>query len=145
MRCVYVEHSRCRYSRLSKFSIKAANYYEVSLAQMSRRCLTSTYHSLGHLSGFKWVISPRGYANVIKSPADSGNERDEVYGLLYKLEAEDEKALDIAEGVPHSYVKMMLTVTSTEAGTLFGGKRSKAQALVYVDMMRTGEGVCKEE
>lgn len=68
-----------------------------------------------------------------------------MYGLLYELEAEDEKALDVAEGVPHSYVKMMLTVASSEAATLLGGRRSEVQALVYVDTMRTGEGACKEE
>ncbi len=110
--------------------------------QMSRRCPTSTYHSLGLLSDFKWVIGPRGYANVVKSPA--GGE-DEVYGLLYELKNADEIALDKAEGVPYSYVKMMLTVTSTEAATLRDGRKSDVQALVYVDTMRTWEGVCKEE
>ena len=80
--------------------------------------------------------------------------QDEVYGLLYVLDEEDEEALDVSEGVPECYVKMMLGVEIL--GRIGGaedvgeegeeGEEGKAiEVLVYVDVARTGVGVCKEE
>ena len=131
----------------------------LSLSQMSSRCPTSTYHSLGLLHHYTWVIGPRGYANVIYSPPSSlspsyslssnsiqGREKDEdrVYGLLYTLEEEDERLLDRAEGVPASYTKHLLDV---EIISRQGeeGEEGMVKALVYVDERRRGTGVCKEE
>jgi len=115
----------------------------LSLAQMSSRCPTSTYHSLGILHNYTWVIGPRGYANVIYSPLSSSSRQEEesvVYGLLYNLEPSDEALLDRAEGVPISYTKHDLDVK-----ILTEGKEGTVKALVYVDEVRKGTGVCKEE
>ncbi|PVH81725.1 hypothetical protein DL98DRAFT_457955 [Cadophora sp. DSE1049] len=143
----------------------------LSLTQMARRCPTSTYHALAVLKGWKWVIGPRGYANVVKvssepksgkitlkdgEKCEEGDEvQDEVYGLLYVLDEEDEVALDIAEGVPDCYVKMMLGVEVLgrddrgEGGDGDGGvgeaTGKEVEVLVYVDVARTGVGTCKEE
>lgn len=88
---------------------------------MSLRCPTARYRALGCLRGWRWVIGPRGYANVVAAAGHEegngngvgvgdggkGGEEEEVYGLLYELQPEDESALDKAEGVPVSYVKMV--------------------------------------
>ncbi|TVY59014.1 hypothetical protein LCER1_G000302 [Lachnellula cervina] len=138
----------------------------LSLTQMASRCPTSTYHALAALHGWKWIIGERGYANVVASPAsatatstfglrgrplapadedEDEEERGEDYvvGMLYYLEAADEASLDRAEGVPDAYVKQMLDVDVLGAGGKETGER--VQALVYVDVARTGMGVCKEE
>jgi gamma-glutamylcyclotransferase len=125
----------------------------LSLAQMSSRCPTSTYHSLGILHHYTWVIGPRGYANVLYTPPSSSStsyslsshsrkegQPDVVYGLLYTLEPEDEALLDRAEGVPKSYTKHDLDVE-----ILTGEKKGMVKALVYVDEIRKGTGTCKEE
>jgi gamma-glutamylcyclotransferase len=115
----------------------------LSLAQMSSRCPISTYHSLGILHNYTWVIGPRGYANVIYSPPSSASLQEKenvVYGLLYTLEPSDEALLDRAEGVPKSYTKHMLPIK-----ILTPEKEGTVKALVYVDEVRKGTGVCKEE
>jgi len=74
--------------------------------------------------------------------------QDEVYGLLYVLDEEDEEALDVAEGVPDCYVKMMLGVESLgrDGGAEEGREEGEEiEVLVYVDVARTGVGTCKEE
>lgn len=109
----------------------------LSLAQMASRCPASKYHSFGLLKNHKWVIGPRGYANVVPTPVLS---EDVVYGMLYTLSPADERALDRAEGVPYAYVKQMHTVQ------LLGLDAGKTvEALVYVDVARLGNGVCQEE
>ncbi|KAF4541129.1 Aig2-like protein [Lasiodiplodia theobromae] len=114
------------------------------LAQMRRRCPSSVYlgvarlRSNGNGSHWRWVINERGYANVVEIPTpfsvatahegqekekdgdgDEDDESDVVYGIVYALPpapSADEESLDAAEGV-----------------------------LVYVDRLRTAEGVAKEE
>jgi gamma-glutamylcyclotransferase len=128
---------------------------------MSSRCPSSTYHSSGVLRGYRWIIGPRGYANIVKTKSTtSGGEKDEgedvVYGMLYLLhDPYDEEALDRSEGVPEAYTKHFLSVellSVDERGANFGGQERMrvegdggVKALVYVDLKRTGEGVCKEE
>jgi hypothetical protein len=114
---------------------------------MASRCPTSAYHSLGVLHKYTWVIGPRGYANVLISPSNASSEAQDseankVYGLLYTLEPDDEALLDRAEGVPRSYTKHLLDIE------IVSGVRTEKEvvkALVYVDLIRTGTGVCKEE
>jgi gamma-glutamylcyclotransferase len=90
-----------------------------------------------HLSGWrlllkkstirKWIISSRHFANVIQSE----NDRDMVYGMVYKLTAEDERKLDVSEGVARgNYVKYDLPVVVN------AGQPGEATllALVYVDV-----------
>ncbi|KAE9374557.1 hypothetical protein N431DRAFT_438001 [Stipitochalara longipes BDJ] len=126
----------------------------LSLSQMASRCPTSTYHSLGLLHHYTWVIGPRGYANVLLSPPPeaspshsssqrSGLQEERVYGLLYTLETEDEALLDRAEGVPRAYTKHLLDVEIVSSG--HQTEKEVVKALVYVDLVRTGTGVCKEE
>jgi hypothetical protein len=66
-----------------------------------------------------------------------------VYGLLYTLEAEDEALLDRAEGVPRAYTKHLLDVEIVSSSP--EAEKQVVKALVYVDLVRTGTGVCKEE
>ena len=119
----------------------------LSLTQMASRCPTSTYHSLGVLHNYTWIIGPRGYANVLLSNSSSHTTDSydkKVYGLLYTLESEDEALLDRAEGVPRAYTKHMLDieiVSNSEQQT----EKQVVKALVYVDLVRTGTGVCQEE
>jgi len=79
----------------------------------------------------RWIISQRGYANIIPS------EGDIVYGLLYELNEADERVLDRYEGVPNSYQKHMLTIEQPE-GKAFEG-------LVYVNLSLTDESRPKTE
>jgi len=124
----------------------------LSLTQMSLRCPTSTYHSLALLPHYKWLIGPRGYANIVSSPAS--NTSDVVYGMLYNLSSTDEASLDLAEGVPFAYTKHYLSVTilpSTSQSqqnpntTNQTNTTQTTEALIYIDTIRTGEGQIKEE
>jgi cation transport regulator ChaC len=45
------------------------------------------------LSGYRWIISTRGYANIVRT------DDEEVEGVLYAISAADEIALDGYEGV----------------------------------------------
>jgi len=63
--------------------------------------------------------------------------------MLYTLQASDEENLDRAEGVPFAYVKQMHDVLLLDGEGKETGEKRKV--LVYVDVRRTGEGVCKEE
>ena len=79
---------------------------------MTTRCPTSTYLGVARLPNYQWIINDRGYANVVEV-ADSNSTSmspydDVVFGLVYSLEAEDEKRLDKNEGVPVAYTKEML-------------------------------------
>jgi len=64
----------------------------LSLTQMSSRCPSSLYHSFGVLKGHKWVIGPRGYANVVPVPSPS---EEVVHGMLYQITVEDERKLGL--------------------------------------------------
>lgn len=120
----------------------------LSLTQMNQRCPGSTYTALALLKSWKWVISPRGYANV--ALCDDKNERERpdgegkkvsvVYGLVYSLslDGRDEARLDAAEGVPSIYEKKWMEVEVVgnasdlgKRGDNLGGKKLKV--LVYVD------------
>ncbi|RDL35344.1 uncharacterized protein BP5553_07275 [Venustampulla echinocandica] len=147
----------------------------LSLTQMSQRCPSSPYYGLGKLPGYRWIIGERGYANVVKCPTSSsassssgttstttrgedgeenqvledaakGNDEgaeEYVIGMLYALTHKDEARLDIAEGVPFSYTKHMLPIQMLSSPSSTG--QTTVQALVYVDEVRLGEGVCREE
>lgn len=80
------------------------------LHQMALRCPTSRYLGVARLNGYKWIINSRGYANVVEvASSAASNYDDEVYGLVYRLEEEDEERLDRNEGVPEAYTKEDLT------------------------------------
>lgn len=99
------------------------------LHQMQIRCPSSQYLGIARLSGYKWIINDRGYANVVEitntttSSSDSQtqtqsknkgkkeNYQNEVYGLVYTLFSSDESRLDQNEGVPIAYTKENLPCT----------------------------------
>lgn len=66
------------------------------------------------LKGFKWIIYQRGFANIVEvdshkegddEKGEEGDYRNEVWGMMYSLEENDEKLLDEREGVPVAYRK----------------------------------------
>lgn len=95
------------------------------LAQMSKRCPDNCLLGLGTLNKYRWVISYRGYANVLAERKG----KDLVYGVVYELSEEDEKKLDVYEGVAQgSYEKHYLDVNLEGTGMI--------KCLVYVDPRR---------
>ena len=98
--------------------------------QMRARCPEHRKIGSGVLRGYRWIISARGYANIVASPQDL------VLGTIYELSAADEESLDQYEGVAKdSYRKEMLMVE------VDGGCGS---CLVYVDPVEE-EGKPREE
>ncbi|KAI0481568.1 hypothetical protein F4859DRAFT_425170 [Xylaria cf. heliscus] len=75
------------------------------LTQMANRCPASIFKGKAVLPGYRWQINERGVANVVQSIDDS------VEGLLYLVNAKDERSLDRSEGVAKGfYQKHLLTV-----------------------------------
>lgn len=149
---------------------------------MKARCPESQPLALAHLPHpWIWLINARGYANVVNtscsSTSESSNEASTstkttdvlsnthqdavpdgstepgVFGVLYHLPPADEALLDVYEGVPFSYQKLVLPVTVVP-GTTDQALASSApedqvsgtvEALVYVDQKRTGPGDPREE
>tara|TARA_B110000881_G_C18517979_1_gene485979 strand:+ start:207 stop:587 length:381 start_codon:yes stop_codon:yes gene_type:complete len=60
---------------------------------MNDRCPNNSKIGIGQLSGYRWIISTRGYANVVKS------SNDDVWGVIYEISIQDEAKLDGYEGV----------------------------------------------
>jgi gamma-glutamylcyclotransferase len=88
--------------------------------QMRARCPEHKEIGSGILRGYRWIISARGYANIVASRPDL------VLGKIYALSAEDEQSLDRYEGVASGdYRKEMLMVEAVD------GRR--CTCLVYVD------------
>ncbi|KAH8886500.1 hypothetical protein GQ53DRAFT_345124 [Thozetella sp. PMI_491] len=114
--------------------------------QMSKRCPSSPFLGIARLLRYRWQINERGYANIV----ETGQDGDEVWGLVYALPPVDEAELDINEGVPVAYEKRMLEADfwADEAAT---GVDTTAQApektsmLVYIDFGRTVDSTPKEE
>ena len=63
------------------------------IRQMNDRCPNNSKIGIGQLSGYRWIISTRGYANVVKS------SNDDVWGVIYEISIQDEAKLDGYEGV----------------------------------------------
>tara|TARA_B110000438_G_scaffold244078_1_gene244392 strand:- start:513 stop:893 length:381 start_codon:yes stop_codon:yes gene_type:complete len=60
---------------------------------MNERCPNNSKIGIAQLSGYRWIISTRGYANVVKS------SNDDVWGVIYEISIQDEAKLDGYEGV----------------------------------------------
>lgn len=124
------------------------------LHQMTTRCPTSTYLGVARLPNYQWIINDRGYANVVEV-ADSNSTSmspydDVVFGLVYSLEAEDEKRLDKNEGVPVAYTKEMLECEFWPSDTEHKVDTSKdpekkEDMLVYIDRNRVQPDKPREE
>ncbi|KAH6918300.1 hypothetical protein BKA70DRAFT_1246807 [Coprinopsis sp. MPI-PUGE-AT-0042] len=106
------------------------------LDQMRRRCPDSVLRGVGYLKDWKWIISVRGYANIIPSPGD------EVYGLVFELSEADEATLDVYENVPVAYVKEYLPAQFTPRNTTTA---SEEKLLIYIDHLRVTPDKPKEE
>lgn len=92
----------------------------LSFEQMGERCPEHKKIGKGMLEGYKWFISSRGYANVIESPGDV------VHGFVYEISEEDERVLDLREGVHLGlYRREILPVALAEGGSV--------DCLVYID------------
>ena len=98
--------------------------------QMSARCPEYSTIGAGLLMGWRWIITSRGYASIIRS------EGDYVLGTVYELSETDLLNLDRFEGVVQGdYNKEMMVVT-------VDGR--DLSCLVYIDPV-TEEGQPKEE
>lgn len=109
------------------------------------RCPSSTYVGIARLSSYRWIINDRGYANIVETNSAS----DVVYGLVYTLTEEDEKRLDVNEGVPYAYTKEMIpmdfwSLKPGEKMDLAQGSQ-KEQLLVYIDRERVKDDRPKAE
>jgi gamma-glutamylcyclotransferase (GGCT)/AIG2-like uncharacterized protein YtfP len=100
------------------------------LKQMQCRCPNHRVIGIGVLKGYRWIISKRGYANIVKS------KPDEVYGTVYEISLSDEDRLDCYEGVHNrKYGKEMIKIE-------FKGKN--CECLVYIDSIEE-EGKADKE
>jgi hypothetical protein len=115
------------------------------LHQMTTRCPTSTYLGIARLPNYHWIINDRGYANVVESAGKQNTSTasydDVVFGLVYSLEAEDEKRLDKNEGVPVAYTKEILECDFWPSDTEHKidtrrNPEKKVDMLVYIDRKR---------
>lgn len=116
---------------------------------MFLRCPQFTYVGNGKLKGYKWVISVRGYANVIPSGGEEKEEEEDgdTYGVVYTLTESDMDSLDIYEGtqitpIP-AYVKATMDIEMLKYVTE-EGMPPRLPCLIYVDP-RTALGEVKEE
>ncbi|KAI1799731.1 hypothetical protein F4811DRAFT_76011 [Daldinia bambusicola] len=142
----------------------------LSSDQMLKRCPKSTPLGPAYLSGWKWIINERGYANVVHDEAktvtgelEEGTEKTRgVYGILYHLHSNDETSLDNSEGVPWAYERRFLEVEvigDSKIASLTNlnntgefvlnipekSLRNTVQALTYVDFKRVKPGRPKDE
>jgi gamma-glutamylcyclotransferase (GGCT)/AIG2-like uncharacterized protein YtfP len=102
----------------------------MAVSQMRQRCPGFRRLGKASLSGYKWIITTRGYANIV------ADEYATVEGILYELSCGDEEALDRYEGVATGcYDKVIKTISFGE-GTV--------EAMVYIDPI-TDEGVPRDE
>jgi len=73
--------------------------------QMNTRCPEQCEIGAGRLKGWRWLITSRGYASIVRS------EPDYVLGTVYELSESDVSSLDRFEGVDRGdYRKEWITV-----------------------------------
>lgn len=120
----------------------------LSSTQMARRCPNSVAVGLGWLSGWVWIINERHYANIVRSEKNSSREDNGstdhpgVYGVLYQLAPDDEETLDLCEGVPWAYEKVVLKVQKQDEN---GNEVELVDTLVYVDFQNVKPDTPKTE
>lgn len=98
--------------------------------QMRLRCAHSRKIETARLDGYRWIITTRGYASIVKSDGDY------VLGTMYEISAPDEVSLDKYEGVSAGHYRKEQHAVSLD--------RATKTALVYVDSI-TEEGSSKTE
>ncbi|KAF9265589.1 hypothetical protein L218DRAFT_1075682 [Marasmius fiardii PR-910] len=129
----------------SRRTLNLAYGSNIWMDQMKRRCPESCFIGVAKLENWLWIISGRGYANVVPS------EGDHVYGFVYSLNKRDEKVLDGYEGVPLSYIKETLQVElikGADGHEEYAYKKdgkTLLDVMVYVNTKDTKRGEIKEE
>jgi gamma-glutamylcyclotransferase len=126
--------------------------------QMAERCPKSTYIGIGRLSGYRWQINERGYANVVELASDfdassaEAGYKNVVYGLIYTLTPLDESRLDRNEGVPIAYTKETMRIdfwpalSSSSIDSIdTAEKPEKKDMLVYINRKQTSDSKPKAE
>lgn len=134
--------------------------------QMQSRCPTSEYLGVARLNDYKWLINQRGYANVVEINSSSsstpseiekaaGKQKpspyaNEVWGLVYTLEPNDEARLDRNEGVPVAYTKENITcdfwaVHDGRGPANVTEKPREVEMLVYINREQVEPSEPKEE
>lgn len=93
----------------------------MSLKQMKHRCQTAELMGKAVLKNYQFIINQRGVASVIPK------KNSIVYGLVFKLQKEDEDSLDLYEGVKNGfYYKKYLDIVAPDKNGV------KIDALVYI-------------
>lgn len=87
--------------------------------QMDRRCPGNVVAGSGRISGWRWIITTRGYASLVAS------EEDYVLGTVYELSDENVCALDRFEGVERDDYHKVMMIVDVEGQEL--------NCLVYID------------
>jgi gamma-glutamylcyclotransferase len=98
--------------------------------QMIRRCPNHREIAAGRLSGWRWIITTRGYAGIVES------EGDYVLGTVYELSEADVRNLDLFEGVAQGNYRKEMIIVDVDGRDL--------NCLVYIDPV-TDEGKPKVE
>ena len=102
----------------------------LNLGQMAQRCPTAMVLGAAQLNG--WRLTFRGFDGGAVANIEQEKE-SEVPVLIWELEPADEEALDIYEGFPFLYRKVMVTV-------VFEGKPIEAMAYIMVRHVRNLKG-----
>jgi gamma-glutamylcyclotransferase (GGCT)/AIG2-like uncharacterized protein YtfP len=98
--------------------------------QMIYRCPEHSVIGVGSIPGWRWIITTRGYASIVKS------ESDHVLGIVYDLSTVDLQNLDRFEGVEQGNYDIETIPVFLEGRDL--------SCLVYIDPI-TEEGQPKLE
>ncbi|KAK1217423.1 hypothetical protein PQX77_019963 [Marasmius sp. AFHP31] len=149
----------------TKLTLNFAYGSNIWMDQMKRRCPESRFIGVAKLEKWygnsspglvaavltistnhrRWIISTRGYANVIPS------QEDYVYGFVYELNATDESVLDGYEGVPVSYTKHTLSAELTKGAdghekyAYNKDGKTHIDIMVYVNTTDIQNGKIKDE
>jgi gamma-glutamylcyclotransferase len=93
----------------------------LSTEQMRERCPYSTAVGLGKMTGWKWIINRRGYANVVKlGKEDQDIEMREEYEGSDEEYSEEEGEAEDGEVVKERKGKGILEDSGEQAGEVYG-------------------------
>jgi gamma-glutamylcyclotransferase len=109
--------------------------------QMNVRCPSNELVGRAVLEDHCWIINKRGVANVVSKKGSM------VWGILHRINTEDEAELDRCEGVPFCYQKKPLLISSLAPSHKGKSKTASESvvALVYVDGKRVTPGKARAE
>jgi hypothetical protein len=134
---------------------------------MKEICPSAQTVGIARLKHWRWQINSEGFANIVEAPAhpygastqrwlgplggDLREDRDRVYGIVYRLEKQDEAALDKEmEERGGGYTKEVQTADfwgrwqdsdgEWKAADLRHGRMQKIKLVVYADRKMTTNG-----